>query len=271
MALRRKFLLLVALGAVALATVADARALRFATTTTTANSGLMDYLLPHFTAATGIDVHVIVVGTGTALRLGRDGEVDVVMAHARAAEDAFVAAGHGVDRAAVMFNDFILVGPPGDPAGIAASATVADALRSIHAGGHRFVSRGDDSGTHRRELDLWQRAGRAPEPAWYREVGQGMGRALQIASELEAYTLTDRGTWLAYRGHLELVLLFAGGPELFNPYGIIAVNPARHPDVDHAGARALIGWITSAAAQRLIGAYTVDGEPLFMPNAGGES
>ncbi len=268
---RQKLLLSLALGAVALAAVADARPLRFATTTTTANSGLMDILLPHFTAATGIDVHVIVVGTGTALRLGRDGEVDVVMAHSRAAEDAFVAAGHGDHRAAVMFNDFVVVGPLADPAGIAAGADVAEALRRIHAGGHLFVSRGDDSGTHRRELELWRRAARAPEPGWYREVGQGMGRALQIASELEAYTLTDRGTWLAYRGHLDLALLFAGGAELVNPYGIIAVNPARYPDVDHAGARALIDWITSPAAQALIRAYTIGGELLFTPDAGGAS
>ncbi len=247
------------------------RPLRFATTTTTANSGLMEYLLPHFSAATGIDVHVIVVATGTALRLGRDGEVDLVMAHARAAEDEFVAAGHGVDRADVMINDFVVVGPPADPAGVAGSPRVDDALRRIHAGGHLFVSRGDDSGTHRRELELWRRAGVAPGIAWYREVGQGMGRALQIASELDAYTLTDRGTWLAYRGHLDLALHYEGGPGLQNPYGIIAVNPVRHSDVDHDAARRLIEWITSPAAQRLIGDYRIDGRALFLPVAGGTS
>ena len=267
----RKLVLLSLLWLAAGVATATDRPLRFATTTTTANAGLMEYLLPHFSGATGIDVHLIVVGTGTALRLGRDGEVDLLMAHARAAEDAFVAAGDGVDRADVMFNDFVIVGPPGDPAAIAGSAGASDALRRIHAGGQLFVSRGDDSGTHRRELELWRHAGVSPDYSGYREVGQGMGRALQIASELDAYTLTDRGTWLAYRGHLELALLYEGGPDMLNPYGIIAVNPARHPDVNYVAARRLIDWITAPAAQRLIGEYRIGGRALFLPLDGAAS
>jgi tungstate transport system substrate-binding protein len=251
--------------------IADELLLRLATTTSTANSGLMDFLLPRFTAQTGIEVHLIAVGTGKALRLGREGDVDIVLVHARAAEDVFVEGGYGVDRADVMYNDFIIVGPKSDPAGAAGSVTVAQVLQRIYASKQPFVSRGDDSGTHKRELILWQNSGKAPAGSWYREVGQGMGKTLQIANEMDGYTMTDRGTWLAYQSKLDIKLLFEDDPPLFNPYGIIAVSPVRHPDVNYAGARELIEWITSPAVQKMIGEYKIRGRQLFVPSAGNAS
>lgn len=248
-----------------------AEPLRLATTTSTANSGLMDYLLPEFTAESGIEVHLIAVGTGKALRLGREGDVDVVLVHARAAEDAFVESGYGVDRADIMYNDFVIVGPMTDPAGAARSKSVAEVLAHIHAMEHPFISRGDDSGTHKRELLLWQSAGKQPHGHWYREVGQGMGKTLQIANEVDAYTMTDRGTWLAYRGKLDLQLLFEDDPPLFNPYGIIAVNPKRHPDVNYSAAKKLIDWMTSPRVQKRIGEFKIQGQQLFIPNTGNPS
>lgn len=239
--------------------------LRLATTTTTANSGLMDFLLPRFTAETSIPVRVIVVGSGKALRLGRDGEVDVLLAHSRPAEDAFVDAGHGIDRRDVMYNDFIFVGPVSDPAGIATGASADDVMHRLHASAHPFVSRGDGSGTHLRELELWRHAGRDPGGAWYREVGQGMGKALQIANEMDAYTLIDRGTWLAHQSRLDIRLLFESQPPLVNAYGIIAVNPARHDRINYDSARELIDWLTSPRVQKLLGEFRIDGHPLFFP------
>ena len=250
---------------------ADASLLRLATTTSTANSGLMELLLPKFTGETGIEVHLIAVGTGKALRLGREGDVDIVLVHARAAEEAFVEAGYGIDRADVMYNDFIIVGPETDPAGTAKSNTVAEVLQRIHASEKPFISRGDDSGTHKRELILWQSASKSPHGSWYREVGQGMGKTLQIANEIDAYTMTDRGTWLAYESKLDIQLLFEGDPPLFNPYGIIAVNPERHPDVNYPGAIKLIKWMTSPAAQKMIGEFKIKGQQLFVPTAGNAS
>ena len=250
---------------------ADESLLRLATTTSTANSGLMDLLLPKFTGETGIEVHLIAVGTGKALRLGREGDVDIVLVHARHAEEAFVAAGYGIDRAEVMYNDFIIVGPETDPAGTAKSNTVAEVLQRIHASEKPFISRGDDSGTHKRELVLWQSASKSPDGSWYREVGQGMGKTLQIANEIDAYTMTDRGTWLAYESKLDIKLLFEGDPPLFNPYGIIAVNPERHPDVNYPGAIKLIKWMTSPAAQKMIGQFKIRGHQLFVPSAGNAS
>lgn len=239
--------------------------LRLATTTTTASSGLMDYLLPRFTEHTSISVRTIVVGSGKALRLGRDGEVDVLLVHARPAEDAFIAAGHGIDRRDIMYNDFVFVGPRSDPAGIAGSSSATDVMQRLHAGGHPFVSRGDDSGTHLRELELWRQARREPAGGWYREVGQGMGKTLQIANQLDAYTLVDRATWLAQRSRLDIELLFDSEPPLQNPYGIIAVNPARHSGINYAGAGRLIDWLTSPPVQRLIAGYKIDGHQLFYP------
>jgi tungstate transport system substrate-binding protein len=243
----------------------SAQPLRLATTTSTENSGLLGYLLPAFEKHSGMPVHVIAVGTGKALRIARAGDVDVVMVHARPAEQRFVAEGHGVHRREFMYNDFVVVGPGDDPAGIASTDSVAKALHRIAASGSRFVSRGDDSGTHKKELALWEMAGVKPATDWYVESGLGMGKVLQMASELDAYTLTDRGTWLAYRGHLELALLLQGDPPLFNPYGVIAVNPQRHPHVNYAGATALIDWLASTQGQEMIARYSVDGQVLFHP------
>ena len=245
----------------------DRPAVRLATTTSTENSGLLEYLLPAFERATGYHVHVIAVGTGKALRMGRDGDVDVVLVHAPAAEAEFVAAGHGLRRHPVMHNDFLIVGPRDDPAHVRGLTDAAEALRRIAAARAPFVSRGDDSGTHKKERALWRAAGVQPKGRWYREAGQGMGRVLQMASELDAYTLTDRGTWLALRDGLALQPLVAGDERLYNPYGIIAVNPARHPGVNLAGARALIHWLTGQDGQRRIAAYRLHGEPLFHPDA----
>ncbi len=241
--------------------------IRLATTTSTENSGLLQALLPAFERATGYRVHVIAVGTGKALRMGRDGDVDVVLVHAPAAEARFVAEGHGLRRHPVMHNDFLLVGPADDPARVRGLTDAAAALRRIAAARAPFVSRGDDSGTHKKERALWQAAGVHPAGRWYREAGQGMGRVLQMASELGAYTLTDRGTWLALRERLALAPLVQGDERLYNPYGIIAVDPARHPGVNHAGAEALIRWLTGREGQRRIAAYRLHGEALFHPDA----
>ncbi len=241
--------------------------IRLATTTSTENSGLLGDLLPRFQQATGYNVHVIAVGTGKALRMGRDGDVDVVLVHAPAAERKFVEDGFGEQRLPVMYNDFVIVGPDTDPAGIADAVSAANALADIARSGSLFISRGDDSGTHKKERGLWLDAGVAPKGAWYREAGQGMGRVLQIADELNAYTLTDRGTWLAYRANSRLQVTYEGHEALFNPYAIIAINAQRHPDLNHAGARALIEWLRGDTGQRAIAAYRRAGEQLFKPSA----
>ncbi|MET0070176.1 MAG: substrate-binding domain-containing protein [Candidatus Thiodiazotropha sp.] len=241
--------------------------IRLATTTSTDNSGLLADLLPAFTEATGYPVHVIAVGTGKALRMGRDGDVDLVLVHARAAEDRFVADGHGVKRYGVMYNDFVLIGPAGDPAGIAKARDAVAALKAIARHKASFISRGDDSGTHKKELGLWKESAIKPEGDWYREVGQGMGKVIQIASEMEAYTLTDRGTWLAYQEKSPLRIRFEGDPLLFNPYGIIAVSPERYPDINHRGANALIKWMISPQGQERIGNFRIGDNRLFTPSA----
>ncbi len=245
---------------------ADERPLvRMATTTSTENSGLFAVIQPVFEADLGIRVHVIAVGTGKALELGRRGDVDVVLVHARPAEIAFVAAGHGVARHEIMYNDFIIVGPAADPAGVRGLTDAAQALQKIAAANALFISRGDDSGTHKKELAIWKDTGRQPQGDWYRQVGQGMGKTLQIAGELQGYTLVDRGTWLAYSDNSPLELLVSGGEELKNPYGIIAVNPERFPDVNAVDAARLIDWFESEAAHELIAGYRVNGEQLFYP------
>ncbi len=261
----RKLLLLLALISIGLPAWSAPPLLRLATTTTTANSGLMEHLVQAFTRDTGIDVHVIAVGTGNALRLGRDGEVDVLLVHAREAEQRFLDDGFGIDRREVMYNDFVFVGPRADPARVAGCGGASDALRRIHDSRAPFISRGDDSGTHRRERRLWQKTRLEPRGRWYREVGQGMGKTLQIANESDAYTMTDRGTWLAYRARLDIDLLCENDPDLLNPYGIIAVNPGRHPDVNYAGASELIRWITAPRGQNLIGDFQIRGQALFNP------
>ncbi len=241
--------------------------IRLATTTSTENSGLLEKLLPAFEKASGYRVHVIAVGTGKALQMGRDGDVDVVLVHAPKAEEKFVADGAGLKRHPVMHNDFILIGPRNDPAHIRGVKDAATALQQIARAQAPFISRGDDSGTHKKERALWRAAGIQPRGPWYREAGQGMGKVLEMASELDAYTLTDRGTWLAFRDHSSLIPLVAGDKRLYNPYGIIAVNPARYPDTNIAGARALIDWITSKTGQTRIAAYRLHGEQLFHPDA----
>ena len=244
---------------------------RLATTTSTANSGLLDYLLPRFERHCGCKVHVIAVGTGKALKLGEDGNVDVVLVHARESEEAFVAAGHGVERRDVMYNDFVLIGPPEDPADIKGKKDVVAAMQGIARSHARFVSRGDDSGTHKMERHYWQQAGISPDadndPRWYFLAGQGMGEVLTMSAEIRAYTLTDRGTYASYRSRLDLPILVEGDARMFNPYGIIAVNPDKYPEINYQGAIALIDWVTSAHGQALIASYQVEGEQLFTPSA----
>lgn len=241
--------------------------IRLATTTSTENSGLLGYLLPYFERESGIKTHVIAVGTGKALRMGKDGDVDLILVHAKPAELAFIEAGYGVQRHSVMYNDFVLVGPKNDPSQIQQAKDAADALARISTKQQKFVSRGDDSGTNKKELLLWKSAGIEPKGAWYMEAGQGMGKVLQMAGELDAYTLTDRGTWLAYQERSPLNIRFEGDVRLHNPYGIIAVNPERYPDLNHKGASELIKWITSPKAQQLIGDYRINGTRLFIPSA----
>lgn len=245
----------------------DRTMLRLATTTSTDNSGLLTVLLPRFSQRFGIEVQVLAVGTGQALRLGQNGDVDVVLVHAPPAEERFMNAGYGVNRRAVMYNDFVLVGPAADPADAAHAADAAEAFRRIAKGHHTFVSRGDDSGTHKKERSVWSAAHLHPEGRWYREAGQGMGKVLQIAAELGAYTLTDRGTWLAYRDKLPLRIAFQGDPTLYNPYGVIAVNPERFPDINYTGAMQFIAWLTSPEGQKMIADYQIAQKTLFTPMA----
>ena len=241
--------------------------IRLATTTSTENSGLLTYLLTEFTEDTGYKVHVISVGTGKALRLGKDGDVDVVLVHAIAAETEFVNQQYGVKRYPVMYNDFVIIGSKEDPAGIKSSQSIIDAFAKIKARKSLFVSRGDDSGTHKKEQNIWASAKVTPDGKWYREAGQGMGKVIQMANELGAYTLTDRGTWLGYKDKVDMDILYEGDALLFNPYGIIAVNPERYSDINIKGANALIEWLVSKKGQQLIGQYKKFDQVLFTPSA----
>jgi tungstate transport system substrate-binding protein len=250
----------------------DSKVIRLATTTSTSNTGLLDYLLPKFEQKCGCKVNVISVGTGKALKLGEDGNVDVVLVHARPAEDAFVAAGHGIDRRDVMYNDFVLIGPNNDPARISGETDVLAAMKKIADTRWRFVSRGDDSGTDQMEKGYWKALAIKPQEnnaqsKWYSSAGQGMGEVLMMAGEMRAYTLTDRGTYITYRDKIGLPILVEGDAKMFNPYGIIAVSPKKYPDINYQGATQLIGWITSPEGQRLIGEFKVGGEQLFTPSA----
>ncbi|MGB1254883.1 MAG: substrate-binding domain-containing protein [Thiolinea sp.] len=247
--------------------VPDKPVLRMATTTSTDNSGLLKAILPKFQEKTGYEVQVIAVGTGKALKMGESGDVDVILVHARSAEEAFVAAGHGPERHDVMYNDFVFVGPASDPAEIRGLKRAALALTKISRAKAMFVSRGDNSGTHKKEKQLWADGGNQPEGMWYREVGQGMGKVLQIAGQLDAYTMTDRGTWLAYKDKSRLKVVLEGDETLFNPYGIIAVSQEKYPDTNRQGAQALIEWMTSKEGQQLIGDFKINGQQLFIPNA----
>lgn len=240
---------------------------RLATTTSTYSSGLLDYLLPHFEKKHGTQVQVLSVGTGQALRLGQDGDVDLVLTHAPNAESAFVEAGHGIKPKSLMYNDFVLLGPLQDPLNLYEARGVLDAFDQIRASNQAFISRGDDSGTHKKEMELWNRSGGLPEFSRYQAVGQGMGRTLIMTSELQGYTLADRGTWLAMQDKLELEIVYEGGIDLANPYQVILVNPERHPDINHTGAQNLQDWLVSPKAQQLIDSFTVNGEQLFYSDA----
>ena len=243
--------------------------LRMAVTTSFDNSGLSDVLLPAIRTDLGLEVQLLVVGTGQALRLGQAGDVDAVLVHSRAAEDAFVAQGHATHRREIMYNDFVLIGPAADPAGIADAGSAADALHAIATAKVPFVSRGDDSGTHKAELAIWASAGLDADGfgPWYRAVGAGMGAALNTAVAMDAYVLSDRASWLNFGNKTGLALLFAGDPALFNQYAFLPVNPKKHSAIRHDLALQLEGWLTSPRAAALIDGYTLQGEQLFVFNA----
>ena len=250
---------------------AQERSITVASTTSTEQSGLFGHLLPRFTQRTGIAVRVVALGTGQALDVGRRGDADVVFVHDKAAEEAFVAEGFGVNRREVMYNDFILIGPKDDPAGLAGGKDVLEALRKIAGAKALFVSRGDRSGTHAAELRFWREAGidlDAVKGPWYRDIGQGMGPALNAASATNAYVLADRGTWLSFKNRGDLAVLVEGDRRLFNQYGVMLVNPAKHPHVKAADGQAFIDWLVSPEGQTAIADYKIGGEKFFFPNAG---
>jgi tungstate transport system substrate-binding protein len=249
---------------------AENASITVASTTSTEQSGLFGYLLPRFTEATNINVKVVAVGTGQALDIGRRGDADVVFVHDRPAEDKFMAEGQGVKRYDVMYNDFVIVGPKSDPAHIGGDTDVVDALRKIAAAKAPFISRGDRSGTHEAELRLWKQAGidvAAAKDGWYREIGQGMGPALNMASSSNAYLLSDRGTWLSFKNRDDLAILTEGDKRLFNQYGVMLVNPDKHPAVKVREGQAFIDWLVSPMGQETIASYKVGGKQLFFPNA----
>ena len=242
-------------------------------TTSTEQSGLFKHLLPAFEKKTGIAVRVVAVGTGQALDIGRRGDADVVFVHAKALEEKFLAEGHGVKRYDVMYNDFVLIGPKSDPAKVAGSKDILEAFRKIRNSQSAFVSRGDKSGTHFAELELWKAAGidiAKDKGAWYRDTGQGMGPALNSASGMNAYILADRGTWLSFKNRGELVIVVEGDKRLFNQYGVMLVNPDKHPNVKKEWGQAFVDWVISPEGQKTIAEYKIDGEQLFFPNALGK-
>ncbi|CED58758.1 Hypothetical extracellular tungstate binding protein [Moritella viscosa] len=246
---------------------ADDMKLRLATTTSTYHSGLLDFLLPEFKKDTGYTVDVLAAGTGKSLRMGQNGDVDLVMTHAAKSEAKFVDAGYGVLPRQLMYNDFVLVGPKADPAKINAGADIVKALAGIASYNATFISRGDDSGTNKKELGLWAQTKMEPNFGGYKAIGQGMGPTLNMASELQAYTLTDRGTWLAYQNKLDLKIVVQGDKRLFNPYQVILVNPSRYPDINYRGAKIFSDWLVNPKAQTMINSYKRSGEQLFVANA----
>jgi tungstate transport system substrate-binding protein len=252
-------------------TWAQERFITLSSTTSTQDSGLFDYILPIFRSASGISVHVIAVGTGQALAIGERGDADALLVHDRIGEEKFVADGFGIDRRDVMYNDFVIVGPNTDPAGIRGLKDARQALKQIANAGALFASRGDDSGTNRLELRLWKSVGIQPDPhgAWYRNLGQGMGPTLNIAAAMNAYTLTDRATWANFHNRQHLGILTEGDPALFNPYSSILVNPAKWPQVKFSDARIWHEWLTSKPGLDAIASYRIDGEQVFFPSVRG--
>jgi tungstate transport system substrate-binding protein len=250
--------------------VAQDNTIVVASTTSTEDSGLFGHILPLFEARTGIEVKVVAQGTGQALDTARRGDADVVFVHAKAAEEAFLAGGFGVKRYPVMYNDFVLIGPRSDPAGIAGTKDIVAALKVLHDKQIAFISRGDRSGTHLAELALWKLAGMEAGPAagaWYKSIGQGMGAALNTAVALDAYVLSDRGTWLAFGNKGDLAIVVQGDKRLFNQYGVMLVNPQKHPHVKVAAGQRFIDWLISPEGQRAIADYKINGSQLFYPNA----
>ncbi|MDH5208403.1 MAG: extracellular solute-binding protein [Burkholderiaceae bacterium] len=267
---RRTFVSMLA-ALVAFAAQAEDRFITVASTTSTEQSGLFGFLLPAFQEKTGIQVRVVALGTGQALDVARRGDADVVFVHAKTAEEKFLAEGHGVKRYPVMYNDFVLIGPRSDPARIAGGKDILAALKKIQAAQAPFVSRGDRSGTHMAELNLWKAAGIEIDKGkgpWYRDTGQGMGPALNTAASMNAYVLADRATWLAFKNRGDLGILVEGDKRLFNQYGVILVNPDKHPSVKKQLGQAFIDWLVSPEGQKTIADYKIGGEQLFYPNAG---
>jgi len=274
---RRSFLaslMLVALATTTAPVAADEPFIVVASTTSTEQSGLFAHLLPAFEADTGIKVRVVAVGTGQALDIGRRGDADVVFVHARSAEEKFLAEGQGVKRYPVMYNDFVLIGPKSDPAKVAGGHDIVAAFQKIEASKLPFVSRGDRSGTHIAELELWKTAGidiyKAKGP-WYRDTGQGMGPALNTAASMNAYILADRGTWLSFKNRGDLEIVVEGDKRLFNQYGVMLVNPEKHPNVKQDLGQKFIDWLVSPRGQSVIASYKIDGQQLFFPNAGSDA
>ncbi|ADQ15589.1 substrate-binding domain-containing protein [Halanaerobium hydrogeniformans] len=260
------FLILIFTLALTASSVAQDR-LIFATTTSTENSGLLDELIPPFEETFGIRVDVISVGTGAAIELGANGDADIIFVHAPEAEAEFIEGGYGVNRRDVMYNDFVILGPPADPAGISEIELAVDAFLAISNSEAEFISRGDDSGTNKKELSIWEEAGIDINQSWYIESGQGMGASINMADEREAYILADRGTFLAYSGEIDLEVLNSGDPVLFNSYGIIPVNPAYHSHVNYKMAMAFVGYLTSQEGQSIINSFSSYGEQLFFADA----
>ncbi|MCB1385637.1 MAG: extracellular solute-binding protein [Nitratireductor sp.] len=261
--------LLALTGAMALAGGAQAqdKSILVQSTTSTANSGLYDYLLPEFEKASGIKVNVVAVGTGQAIKNAQNCDGDVLLVHAKAAEEKFVAEGYGVTRSDLMYNDFIIVGPQADPAGVAGMNDVKAALAKLSQSGAAFASRGDDSGTHKKEMSLWKAAGIEPSGEWYRSTGSGMGATLNAGIGMGAYVMTDRATWISFGNKGDYQIAVEGDPEMFNQYGVILVNPDKCPTVKQADGQAFIDWLLSDDGQKAIGGYQIDGQQLFFPDA----
>jgi tungstate transport system substrate-binding protein len=271
MVVTRRVCLFALLALAAFAAEAQQRFITVASTTSTEQSGLFGYLLPIFETKTGIKVHVVALGTGQALDVARRGDADVVFVHARSAEEKFLAEGEGVKRLPVMYNDFVLIGPKSDPAKVGGGKDIVVALTKLETAHAPFVSRGDRSGTHMAELALWKTAGidiDKSKGSWYRDVGQGMGPALNTAAAMNAYILADRGTWLAFKNRLDLTILVEGDKRLFNQYGVMLVNPVKHPNVKKELGQQFVDWLTSTEGQAAIAGYKIGGEQLFYPNAG---